>query len=101
LAEFTRANLRQTGQPEVQLMGQTIAEALKEEGALQANATGILEGKRETLLRLLQVRFKRVSPAVAAKIRAAQDNQQLDAWLDAFVTADKISAIPFQSIKKK
>jgi hypothetical protein len=74
-------------------MGQTIAEALLEEGGLKS--------KRETLLRLLRLRFKRVSPAIAAEIQAAQDGRQLDDWLDAVITANKLSDIPFQAGKKK
>jgi hypothetical protein len=94
---FIRANVRQAEQPEVRIMGQTIAEALMEEGAVR----GSLEGKRETLLRQLRLRFKRVSPAIAAEIQAAQDARQLDDWLDAFATADKLSDIPFQASSKK
>jgi hypothetical protein len=101
LAEFIRASVCQAEQPEVQIMGQTIAEALMEEGAVKGKAAGILEGKRETLLRQLRLRFKRVSPAITAEIQAAQDGGQLDDWLDAFATADKIGDIPFQSSKKK
>ena len=49
----------------------------------------------------MRLKFKRVSPAITAEIEAAQDVQQLDDWLDAFATAEKISDIPFQSSKKK
>jgi hypothetical protein len=82
-------------------MGKTIAEALREEGALEGKAAGILEAKRETLLELLRLKFKRVSAAVTAEIEAEQDVQQLNRWLAAFATADKISDIPFPSHKKK
>jgi hypothetical protein len=93
LAEFIRANVRRVEQPEVRIMRQTIAEALMEEGGIKS--------KRETLLRQLRLRFKRVSPVIAAEIQAAQDSRQLDAWLDAFATADKLSHIPFQASKEK
>jgi hypothetical protein len=97
LAEFIRATVREAKQAEVELMGKTIAEALREEGA----AAGILQGKRETLLRQLRVKFKRIPSGVAAEIEGAEDVGQLDEWLDAFATAEKISDIPFQSSKKK
>jgi hypothetical protein len=97
--------VRQAKQAEVQIMGKTIAEALLEEGVaagiLEGKAAGILEGKRETLLRLLRRKFKRVPPTVTAEVQAAQDGRQLDDWLDAVLTADKISDMPFQSSKKK
>jgi hypothetical protein len=97
LADFIRATVRRAEQAEVQIMGKTIAEALMEEG----EAKGILKGKRETLLHLLQVKFKHVSPAVTAEVEAAQDSKQLDDWLAAFATADKISDIPFRSSNNK
>jgi hypothetical protein len=97
-ADFIRTTVRQMEQPEVQIMGKTIAEALREEGKAQGVLEGTLASKRETLLRL---KFKRVSPAISAQIEAAQDGQQLDNWLDAFATAEKITDIPFQSSKKK
>jgi hypothetical protein len=101
LAEFIRATVREAKQPQVQIMGKTIAEALREEGALEGKAEGVLEAKRETLLEQLRLRFKRVPAAVTAEVEAAQDVQQLNRWLAAFATADKISDIPFQSNKKK
>ena len=74
-------------------MGKTIAEALEEKGALRK--------QRETLLRQLRVRFKQVPEAVAAEVEAEQNGQQLDDWLDAVVTARKLSDIPFRSNKNK
>jgi hypothetical protein len=102
LVDFIRATVREAEQPQVQIMSKTIAEALMEEGALKGKAAGILEGKRETLLRLLRVKFKRrVTPAIVAEVEAAQEVSQLDEWLEALITADKISEMPFQSSKKE
>ncbi len=42
---------------------------------------------RETLLRLLKRRFGNVPAAVSATIRATDDPEQLDEWLDRFATA--------------
>lgn len=97
LAEFIRATVRQSEQAEVQLMSQTIAEALLEEGKAQ----GGLAKQRETLLRQLRLKFKRISPAITLEIEATQDGEQLDRWLDAVITTNKISAMPFQANKKK
>jgi hypothetical protein len=93
LVDFIRTTVRQAEQPEVQIMGKTIAEALEEKGALRK--------QRETLLRQLRVRFKQVPEAVAAEVEAEQNGQQLDDWLDAVVTARKLSDIPFRSNKNK
>jgi hypothetical protein len=97
LADFIRATVRQAEQPEVQIMGRTIAEALRDEG----KAEGALAKQRETLLRLLRLKYKRVSSAIVAEVEATQDVEQLDHWLDAVVTADKITDIPFASNKGK
>jgi hypothetical protein len=92
LCNFIRAIVREQEQPEVQIMGKTIAEALEDEGALR--------GKREALLRLLRLKFKKVPDAITAEVQATQDGEQLDAWLDVVLTAKKLSAMPFQSGKK-
>src|SRR5262249_197379 len=86
-AEFIRATVRKTTQPEVGEMGKTIADVIKEEGALAK--------QRETLLRLLRRRYKKVPAAIEAEIEATQDIQQLDLWLDAFATARSLRQIPF------
>jgi hypothetical protein len=41
---------------------------------------------RETLLRLLKRRFGNLPAAVSATIRATDDPEQLDEWLDQVVT---------------
>ena len=68
-------------------MGKTIAEVVKDEGALEA--------KREILLRLLRLKFKNVPEAIEAEIQATPDVQQLDLWLDAVITTRSIRKIPF------
>src|SRR5579883_3043451 len=62
LADYIRETVRKREQPEVQIMGKTIAEALQDEGELR--------GKRETLLRLLKLKFKRVPAPSLQKSRA-------------------------------
>jgi len=74
-------------------MGQTIAEALIEEG----KALGALANKRETLARLVQLKFKWAPMVIVAEIEATQDSAQLDRWLNAFATAREIEDIPFQT----
>jgi hypothetical protein len=65
-------------------MRKTIAEDLKD------------QAKRETLLRQLRLRFKTIPAAIEAKIQATKDSQQLDTWLDEFVTARKLGDIDFK-----
>ena len=64
---------------EILEMRRTIADELKEEGALKKS--------RETLLRQLKRRLGNVPAAVRATIRATDDPEQLDEWLDDVVTA--------------
>jgi hypothetical protein len=89
-SDFIVSCVDEAHRPEVRDMGRTIAEALMEEGEIRA--------KRRTLLRQLELRFKRVSPAITAKVEATQEERQLDTWLDEFATARKISDISFRSV---
>ncbi len=97
MAKFIRETVRKSEQPEVEAMGKTIAEVIKEEGFLEGMEHGALQKQRETLLRLLRLKFKRVSPTIVKVIDATQDKHQLDEWLDAVITAGKISDIAFKS----
>ena len=68
-------------------MGKTIAQVVKDEGALEA--------KRETLLLQLRLKFKKVPEAIEAEIQSTPDVQQLNIWLAAFATARSLRKIPF------
>jgi hypothetical protein len=87
-AEFIRGAVRASRQAQVIPMSKTIAEALREEGALN--------NKRETLLLQLRVRFKKIPEAIEAKIQATDDSQQLSTWLAEFAVARKLSDIDFK-----
>jgi hypothetical protein len=53
-------------------------------GRTEGKAEGEAKGKAESVLRLLERRFRKpVPPDVAAKIRATVNLGQLDQWLDA------------------
>jgi hypothetical protein len=81
----------QTIQREVLSMGQTIAEALREEGRIEGKKEGNLEAKQETLLLLLRRKFgKKVTSAVAANVRKTQDVQLLDQWLGNVLDAEML-----------
>lgn len=68
---------------EVRDMGQTIAEALMEEGRKEE----AVAARQQTLLRLLRKRFGILPKKTAARIETSQDIRRLDAWLDKVLTA--------------
>ena len=70
---------------EVAIMGQTIAESLKEEGEVKMG--------REMLLSQLGVRFGEVPPDIVATIETTTDLAQLKGWGNRLVTAETIEEI--------
>ncbi len=73
---------------EVFEMRRTIADELKEEGRGKA-----IKNRQQTLIRQLKRRFSDVSVAVSATIRATDDPEQLDEWLDLVVTAESLDDV--------
>ncbi|HEX5053027.1 MAG TPA: Rpn family recombination-promoting nuclease/putative transposase [Planctomycetota bacterium] len=75
---------------EARIMSDTIADQFREEGFRSGLAQGLqagrAEGRAELMLRLLRRRFGSVTPAVEARIRAA-DIEQLEAWAERLLTA--------------
>jgi hypothetical protein len=75
---------------EVHAMGQTIAEALREEGKME----GSLESKRQTLLMQLRLKFGRKVPsAMVTIIQRTKDLSTLDTWLGNIVHAQQLEDI--------
>jgi hypothetical protein len=74
---------------EVYDMGKTIAEALKEEGARNAEVLAL----RRTLLRQLHLKFKKVPEGVAKRVEATDNAEQLQTWLDAVIPAKKLADV--------
>jgi predicted transposase YdaD len=76
---------------EVSKMSRTIADALREEGLKKGLKKGRKEGEirglRQALLRQIRKRFGELSPEIVDTIEATQDINQLNTWLDQFVTA--------------
>ena len=70
----------------------TVAEEWKEEGRVEGLTRGRAEGKAETLLRQLERRFGAVPGDTRARILAAPVGE-LDAWLDAFVSASSLDDV--------
>ena len=93
MAEFIRETVRKSEQGEVQAMGKTIAEVIKEEGIQEGLERGSLRTKRELILRALQVRFNHVPAAIEAKINATEDVKKLQDWFDKALTAKDLSEV--------
>jgi hypothetical protein len=74
---------------EVRDMGQTIAEALREEG----RAEGAAQSLREALLRLLRIKFRNIPPGIERRVENTDSVEQLNTWLDALVTARRLSRV--------
>ncbi len=70
---------------EVFEMRRTIADELKEEGAIRKS--------QQTLIRQLKRRFGDVPDELTSTIRATGDVEQLDAWLDRFATAQTLDEV--------
>ena len=70
----------------------TVAEEWMKEGEARGLLRGRAEGKAETLLRLLERRFGAVPEDARALIRTASVGE-LDAWLDAFVSASNLDDV--------
>ncbi len=74
---------------EVSEMKRTIADMFREEGQLNK--------ARQTLLRLLRLRFGDLPVETTNLIEGCTEPDQLDAWLDAFVTARTLAQVGIRS----
>jgi predicted transposase YdaD len=63
---------------------------VKETWSDRMRAEGILEGKRETLLRLLTAKFGPLSPETIAKVNALPATGELDAYLERILKAESL-----------
>jgi predicted transposase/invertase (TIGR01784 family) len=64
-----------------------------EELELKAEVKGVLRGKRETLLRLLNAKFGPLPASVVNQIEAVTSSSELDTYLDRFVDANSLDDI--------
>ncbi len=90
LAEKLRAEGRQEGRQEGQREGRRKG---REEGLKQGLRKGLEAGARESLLRLLRLRFGQVDSAALARIQAA-DLPMLECWLDRVLSAPTLGDVP-------
>jgi hypothetical protein len=75
---------------EIETMGKTIAEALIEEGKELGLEQGILQSRRDVLLRQMRAKFGPLPPALVEQIEAIGDVTQLDALLEKVLTAGHV-----------
>ena len=72
-------------QRELNQMGKTIAEALRDEGRVSE--------ARATLQRLLTRRFGQIPSDLVAIIEGTSDLEKLTVWLDRFATAERLEDV--------
>jgi hypothetical protein len=90
LAELERSIQSPSLRKEIHAMGQTIEEAIHEEGEQQ----GIVKGKQQSLIQLLRRKFgRKVTAAIVANIQKTKDLAILDEWLGNFVNAGTVDEV--------
>jgi hypothetical protein len=94
LEELERSIQSQTLREEVHAMGQTIAEALREEGEKKGRREGRLEAKQETLIAQMRLKFgRKVTAAIKAAIAKTSDIDKLDEWLGNVLDATTVDDV--------
>jgi len=78
---------------EVEMVRRTLADVHREEGRLKGQLEGTLAERKRTLLELLRLRFKSLTPEVELAIQATRDADQLAEWLRRVITAKDLDAI--------
>lgn len=62
----------------------------RRKGRQEGLQEGELQGKRESLLRLMRIRYKSLPTEMVERIEQTLSIEQLNAWLDRFVTANSL-----------
>jgi hypothetical protein len=100
--ELERSIRVQTVRKEVHSMGQTIAEALREEGMMEGERKGELKAKRETLIMQLRQKFGgKVTPAIVGNIEKTSDLDMLDHWLAELLDAETLQELGIQARRQQ
>jgi hypothetical protein len=90
LQEVIDASVGAEERPEVNRMGKTIADALRDEGRKEGRKLEALRTRRSTLLRQLRKRFEDIPMETVEIVETTQSARQLDLWLDRIVTAKSL-----------
>ena len=62
----------------------------REEGREEELRVGVMEGKRQTLLALMDRKFGALPETVAARVRSVESADELDGLLDLILTAENL-----------
>lgn len=62
------------------------------EGLAEGLALGMIEARREDLLKLLRVKYHNLPPELSAAVRSANELDALSRWFDAALAAPTIEA---------
>ena len=68
----------------------TYSDRMREKFHREGREAGLIEGKRDTLLRQLTAKFGPLSPETIAKVKALQSAAELDARLELIVSAESL-----------
>jgi predicted transposase/invertase (TIGR01784 family) len=88
--ERFRQFLSTKGYRKVEKMQVTWADKMMEQGREQGLKAGVIEGKRETLLRQLIAKFGSVSEEARSRVQALESAAELDAYLELVLKAESI-----------
>ncbi len=78
---------------EVEIMAQTAAEFLIEQGIVEGKAEGIVEGRQTAILQLLRLRFQNVPETLTDRISTIDSLSELDMLLEQAITAQSLDDI--------
>ena len=82
---------------EAQEMEVTWADKMKEEGRQEGRQTGLVEGKRGTLLRLLAAKFGPLPKETTSRIQTVESLDELDDYFDRALTANSLEEMKLGS----
>ncbi|MBI4613452.1 MAG: hypothetical protein HY720_07545 [Planctomycetes bacterium] len=54
---------------------------------------GVLRGKQESPLRLVELKFGRIEPSTEQKVRSTSDAALLDMWIERILTASTLAEL--------
>jgi hypothetical protein len=72
---------------------QEVKETWLDRARAEGRQAGVIEGKREALLRQLSAKFGSLTPDTIAKVAAVPSAAELDAYLDRILTAESLEDV--------
>ena len=97
LKSLVRENIQNTvHQKEGELMERTMAEHLMQQGIEKGEKRGQIQAKRETLLKMLDLRIGSVPVSVTSKVSRMRSLTRLDSLLEQVATANVLDDIDWK-----